>query len=301
LATIKEERAMATTVQTHPMISIHHDATVQDAARLMADCSISAVGVLDTDKEFAGIVTERDLAWFVATGLGSHETRIGEIVNELPVIVEGPITDTTALDHMSRSNVRHLIVREGDDHRIVSIRDLALAQRDPLLVRDVMTTPVIACRAEAFFEEVAETLADRDISGMPVLNEAGHVVGIISERDLAHALGGPMVRLSLHRHNPRSLRDVTGLPRGERRAKDIMTAPAVTVTPDTDLETTARLLRLFEINRVPVIEDGRLVGVVTRGDVLGAVAHLRHPSMDLTAPPVLVGSTGAVSRSGMLV
>jgi CBS-domain-containing membrane protein len=57
---------MASTVQTHPLISIRSSATVQDAARLMADCSIAALGVLDKDRRFTGIVTERDLSWFVA-------------------------------------------------------------------------------------------------------------------------------------------------------------------------------------------------------------------------------------------
>lgn len=288
---------MATTIHTHPLISIRSNATVQEAAALMADCSIAALGVLDASKEFAGILTERDLAWFVAQAKDPVETTIGEITNHFPVVVEGPIDDSTALERMRKARVRHLIVHEGDDFRIISMRDFVLkapaqGSSGSPTARDVMTAPAVACRDEAFFEEIAEILADRDISGMPVVDAGGRVAGVISERDLAHALGGPMVRLALRRHNKRPLNGVAGLPREARRAKDIMTTPALTAPSDTPLEDVARLMRVHQVNRVPLMDDERLVGVVTRGDVLGAVAHIEHEAIDPTKPPVLVGSAG---------
>ena len=173
-------------------------------------------------------------------------------------------------------------------------------QRHPLKIMragDVMTAPAVACRDEAFFEEVAEFLAERDISGMPVVDVRGNVVGVISERDLAYALGGPMVRLALRRHNQNPLHWAADLPRGARRAKDIMSTPALVVSVETDLEEVARMMRLHQINRVPVVDDDRLIGVVSRGDVLGAFAHLEHASIDLTSPPVLVGSAGLFSET----
>ena len=114
---------MTATVQTHPLISIRSDATVQEAARLMADCSIGALGVLGSDKRFAGIVTERDLAWFVAQAMDASATLVTDIVNDFPVVVDGPIGEQVALERMQRARIRHLIVRVGDDFRIVSMRD----------------------------------------------------------------------------------------------------------------------------------------------------------------------------------
>lgn len=284
---------MATTVQTHPLISIRSCATVQEAAQLMADCSIGALGVLGPDHRFAGIVTERDLSWFVAQARDAGETKVEAITNDFPVVVEGPLDADEALDRMRKARVRHLIVHEGTDFRIISMRDFVLRTpgQSPR-AGDVMTSPAVACRDEAFFEEVAEFLAERDISGMPVVDGRGKVVGVISERDLAYALGGPMVRLALRRHNQNPLHWVVDMPREARRAKDIMTAPAVVVTQDADFEEVARVMRLHQINRVPVVDDDRLIGVVTRGDVLGAIAHLEHSPIDLTSPPVLVGSAG---------
>ena len=110
-------------VETHPLISIRQDATVQEAAQLMADCSIGAVGVLGADKRFVGIVTERDLAWFVAQARDAAGTSVAEIVNDFPVVVDGPIGDQRALERMRSAHVRHLVVRENGDFRILSIRD----------------------------------------------------------------------------------------------------------------------------------------------------------------------------------
>ena len=169
----------------------------------------------------------------------------------------------------------------------------------PRLVRDVMSAPAIACREEAYFEEVAEQLEERDISGMPVVDREGRVVGVISERDLAHALGGPMVRLALRRHNAPLTENVGDMPRSTRRAKALMTSPARTVESVTPLEDAARLMLRYKINRLPVVDAGRLVGVVTRGDVVSSVAHMEHAVIDLTDAAVLVGTgdlhTGAFS------
>ena len=285
---------MTATVQTHPLISIRSEATVQEAARLMADCSIGALGVFGDTKQFRGIITERDLSWFVAQARDASATRVAEIVNDFPVVVDGPIEDDEALARMQSARIRHLLVREGDDFRIVSMRDYVLRRsgegEKQVTARDVMTAPAVACRAEAFFEEIAEMLADRDISGMPVVDESGSVVGVISERDLAHALGGPMVRLALRRHNHGPfMRELHEMPRGIRRARDVMTSPPLTVAIDAHLDEIARLMRVHQINRVPVLDSGRLVGVVTRGDVLGAVAHLDRSEIDLTRPPVTIG------------
>lgn len=290
---------MSKAVETHPLISIRSAATVQEAAKLMADCSIGALGVLGPLREFAGIVTERDLSWFLAEGRDPTSVKVGDIANAWPVVMEGPIDESDALQRMSQARVRHLLVLEEGDLRIVSMRDFVSRTSERLVeptARDVMTSPAVACRAEAFFEEVADILADRDISGMPVVDAEGSVIGVISERDLAYALGGPMVRLALRRRNERPLHGVTDLPRGARRAKEIMTTPPLTTSSSAPLEEVARLMRVHQVNRIPVVDAARLVGVVTRGDVLGRVAHMDHATIDLTDTPVLVGGTEWMPR-----
>ena len=285
---------MTATVQTHPLISIRSNATVQEAARLMADCSIGAIGVLGPDKRFAGIITERDLSWLLAQGKDGQTTSVTEAANDFPVIVDGPVDDVEALKHMSRARVRHLIVREADDVRIVSMRDYLGRRTDedeqPPTAKDVMTAPAVACRSDAFFEEIAEILFERDISGMPVVDGSGTVVGVVSERDLAHALGGPLVRLAVRRRSRGFfISRLPEVPRGARQAKDIMTFPPVTVAVHDALGKLAGLMWINQISRLPVIDEGRLVGVVTRGDLLAKLGHLQRAESDLAYAPTVVG------------
>lgn len=110
-------------IDTHPLISIKRTSTVQDAARRMADCSLGALGVVDDDHAFIGIVTERDLVWFLAQARDPVLTTVGEITNDFPVVVDGPLDATAAVERMQGAHVRHLIVREEGDLRIVSLRD----------------------------------------------------------------------------------------------------------------------------------------------------------------------------------
>jgi len=161
---------------------------------------------------------------------------------------------------------------------------------DELRAFDIMSTPALACRPEAFFEEVAELLADREISGMPVVSGDGEVVGVVSERDLAHALGGPLIRLVLRRpvHTGPFLRSPVA--REGSRVQDIMTTPAMLAHPDTPVRTLAEIMVKEQVNRVPIVRANSLVGVVTRGDVLAAVAGIVQGSVKLVQPPVIIGS-----------
>ena len=281
-------------VQTHPLISIRATATVREAAQLMTDCSVSALGVLGSNREFVGLMTERDVTAFAARPDSDlFDMPVTEVANDFPVVIDGPIDDATALERMRDAHIRHLVVLEDDDLRIVSMRDFLTRRTEPTSARSIMTTPVVACRSDAYFEEVAEVLADRDISGMPVVDAEESVVGVISERDLAHALGGPMVRLAVRRHHGNPLdADLSDMPRETRRARDIMSRPPITVTSRTSIDEIAGLLRIHQINRVPVVDEGRLIGVVTRGDVLGAIGHVPHEEAGSTREPVLVGSSG---------
>lgn len=78
----------------------------------------------------------------------------------------------------------HPLISIRSDATVKDVAALMAVCTEALRVRDVMTAPAVACTDEAFFEEVAEILADRDISGMPVVDSAGRVIGVISERDL---------------------------------------------------------------------------------------------------------------------
>ncbi len=115
------------TVQTRDLLRIRGSSSIKDAAQLMCDMSYGALGVDDEQYGFRGLVTERDLLWAVARGLPPEDTTLAEIVNDFPIVVDGPIGPEEALGKMASSHVRHLLIREGDDLRVLSMRDLMVA------------------------------------------------------------------------------------------------------------------------------------------------------------------------------
>jgi CBS domain-containing protein len=120
-----------------------------------------------------------------------------------------------------------------------------------LRAADVMTSPGLACREDALFEEVAELLADREISEVPVVDARDVVVGVISERDLAHALGGPLVRLALRHQHRRVVAEKGGPEVKELAVKDVMTNLVVTLAPGDSVHEAAERLSANRISGAP--------------------------------------------------
>lgn len=136
-------------------------------------------------------------------------------------------------------------------------------------VKDVMTTQVVWVEHDTPFAAIAASLRQFRVSAFPVLDDDGHVIGVVSESDLLAklALGGGeggmpgMITGLLHQHEMEKARGVT--------AEDLMTSPAATVSPDDTVEHAARLMYVRRVKRLPVIDaDGRLAGIVSRADVL---------------------------------
>lgn len=139
-------------------------------------------------------------------------------------------------------------------------------------VRDVMTADVASVLRSTSIREVAELMAGRRVSGMPVLDLDGSVVGVISERDFLRTMGSG---------RPQTFMDVVSeclrggkclaAPMRPQAAEDIMSSPAITVTPDTALMEVANMMANRHINRVPVVDlAGKLIGIASRADVVRA-------------------------------
>ena len=141
-------------------------------------------------------------------------------------------------------------------------------------VLDVMTTDVAAARPDMTLKDAAGLLLERRISGMPVVDDAGGVVGVISEGDiLAKALpepesGGSALARLLRRADPDDERRLDARVVGEA-----MTAPAVTIEAHWPVAEAAERMHERKVNRLPVVEQGRLVGLVSRADLVRAFAR----------------------------
>jgi CBS domain-containing protein len=137
---------------------------------------------------------------------------------------------------------------------------------------DVMTTDVITVDPETTVQSLATLLAERGISGAPVVDSDGRLVGVISEGDLLHrAEIGTARRHRVRRRSWWLDHFASDLAREYvkshgRTVKEIMTRDVVTVTEDTDLAEVAALLEAKRIKRVPVMREGKIVGIISRAN-----------------------------------
>jgi CBS domain-containing protein len=148
-------------------------------------------------------------------------------------------------------------------------------------VRDIMETTPVTVSPDTSVEDVVGTLREHELPGVPVVYVDGRCVGIVTEADLVlpddqgdlhlphyiNLFGGTVFLEPLGRFEQRLRKAFAS------NAADMMTSEPDTVAPDTSVQEAARLIHRSGHNRLPVVEDGRLVGVVTRLDVLGALAQ----------------------------
>src|SRR5688500_11734451 len=144
-----------------------------------------------------------------------------------------------------------------------------------MLARDVMTAPVLAVSPETQVQDIAALLLECRISAVPVVDEGGHVRGIVSEGDLINrADAGTRHRRSwwLEMLNGPEEQSRDYLRAHGQRAQDVMSRDVVATSEDTPLPEIAALLEKHHVKRVPVLRDGRLVGIVSRANLLQGFA-----------------------------
>lgn len=150
---------------------------------------------------------------------------------------------------------------------------------DQLLVRDIMQTEVITVKPSTTVRELADILAKHRISGVPVVDDEGRVVGMVSEADVIvqdadlhfpfyiQFLDSIIYLQSFGKFEER-FRKMFGT-----KVQEVMTEEVMTVSPDASVRDAAALMADRQVNRLPVVEGAKLVGIVTRGDVVRAIAE----------------------------
>ena len=151
-----------------------------------------------------------------------------------------------------------------------------------MLVRDVMNAGPVAIQATEAVSDAVRLLRTNDISGMPVL-EGDRLVGVVSESDLLRMLsaereGGlwlpsPLEILEV------PIRDLIRWEKlqagaeeaGTKRVSEVMTKKVFTSSPDDSIDKAASMMVRHRINRLPVLEEGKLVGILTRGDIISGL------------------------------
>jgi len=155
-----------------------------------------------------------------------------------------------------------------------------------MIAADVMVSNVITVSPETRVAEVAEILLRNRISAVPVVDAAGQIVGIVSEGDLMHrAEAGTEIRRSwwLRALTSNEAMAADFVRSHSQNVADVMTRRVITAGPDTPLYEIANLLERNRIKRVPIVKDGKLVGIISRANLLQALASLK-PAASGKAP-----------------
>ena len=144
--------------------------------------------------------------------------------------------------------------------------------------RDVMTKAVVTVKPETPIGKIAALLLEKRISGVPVLDETGSVVGMVTEGDLLNSNAPDREKrrewwLSLLAEGEGLSKEFLSTIRSNHRtAREIMSAPVITVSEDTNIAEVGKLFTNLKIKRVPVTREGRITGIVARADLVRVVA-----------------------------
>jgi nucleotide-binding universal stress UspA family protein/predicted transcriptional regulator len=190
-------------------------------------------------------------------------------------------------------SVADAVVRGGETPvLLVSARALVARAQAPFAVRDVMTRDPAVLRADEPLVSGLRKLLRHHVSGAPVVDGAGKLVGVLSEHDL---LAWDEGLLDVLAGNPGMAPEDYRRRVATTRVSDVMSRSPVTIDQDAPLDAAMRTLVRHAMRRLPVLDDGRLVGILTRADVLRALASQLESAAE---PPVAVAGVGAPLPAG---
>jgi CBS domain-containing membrane protein len=166
-------------------------------------------------------------------------------------------------------------VTEEDLKKIYSIALRHAKERleRKIAVRDIMTKKVVTVTRESNIHEVSVLFSENRISGLPVVDEENHVIGVVSEADILAMAG-----MEKGHTFKDILRHLLGEPLPKRkhgnRVGEVMSSPAITTSAEADIREVAEILENRRIKRLPVVDrENRLLGIISRGDIVSAMSR----------------------------
>jgi CBS-domain-containing membrane protein len=226
----------------------------------------------------AGASVSRGFMGFGANNL-LHTAKVLRLAEDLPVIVEIVDTPSRIADFLP---VVDALVEDGS----IVVQDGQAIFHLPLRIRDVMTENVFTVDMSATLTDVVDLLLRREVKAVPVM-DGNRIMGIITGGDLLSRAHMPL-RLDMHGYVPTGLRhEQDHCPEFEGlQAQDIMSSPVATLNIKTTVNDALKLMASRNIKRLPVTaDDGTLLGIVSRTDILAAIGRTSAVAAHLDVLP----------------
>ena len=212
---------------------------------------------------------------FIVIGPGVHDPiKIDTLFGRRPVEKVGAVSPRRRIeanDPDLADNYPDVLIRRDHDQAFAAYRQVeALHEEQPVVVaRQIMSSPVVALTEQATVGEAVALLHARRFRHVPVTTDGGELMGMMSDRDVLHALSG----LNGRYEQQRAVAD------GRERVTALMRSPVLTAVETTDVRLIARLFVEYHIGAVPVLAGHEIAGIITRSDVLRAV--MLHYGLEL--------------------
>ena len=130
-------------------------------------------------------------------------------------------------------------------------------------VRDLVHSPAVVVRQDETVAHLCDLLQQVHVNGAPVVDDTGHVVGIVTEEDILYGSMG----------DAGGAGDTASEVTGPVLVRDIMTSPAICATDETTIVEICRMMWTMHIHRIPIIRDGRVTGIMSAMDIVRAIAE----------------------------
>jgi CBS domain-containing protein len=271
-------------VMTQKVITCSPNSTFLNVQQLMVDNNIGRVVVVDENNKPVGIITQKDMIAFLVADKsrrGIEEIKVEEVMTKKLITAKRKTPIAKIAETMTKKDISSVTIVDGKGklEGIVTKTDVTAwygALRGAYKVQEFMTAKPVTVKPSQSVFLVASLMAEHAISRVVVVaDKENKPAGIITEADMTMMSRLLKPAKVLKKDKPLVVKGAIALPKNVHllTAGDIMTSDPVTVSKSANLADAAEIMTKRKISGLPVTDKGKLVGIITKSDIIRAIAH----------------------------